>query len=84
MSSQLRRTLASAEEAAIFVSTGHAPSGYGPYARIPWSWDDPVGRVAVDVPEPAGELPVFATGAPGRAYAHYLEGTRRFMSGTCM
>jgi predicted choloylglycine hydrolase len=29
----------------IRVSVGRAPSGYGPYVQVPWSWDGPVGVV---------------------------------------
>ena len=34
--------------AAIRVSVGRAPAGYGPYLRVPWSWDGPVGEVELD------------------------------------
>ena len=33
-------------EAVMRVSVGRAPSGLGPYLRVPWSWDGEVGIVA--------------------------------------
>ncbi|MFN8050641.1 MAG: C45 family peptidase [Acidimicrobiales bacterium] len=37
--------VAEPERSMIRVSVGRAPSGFGPYLQVPWSWDGPVGRV---------------------------------------
>lgn len=35
--------VAEPERSTLRMSIGRAPSGYGPYLRVPWSWDGPVG-----------------------------------------
>jgi hypothetical protein len=43
--------VAEPDRRSVRMSIGRAPSGYGPYLHVPWSWDGPVGPVqdAVDV-----------------------------------
>ena len=37
--------VAEPESRTMRMSIGRAPAGYGPYLRVPWSWDGPVGVV---------------------------------------
>ncbi len=52
---------------ALHVSVGPAPTSQGPFVRVPWSWDAPVGAVvAADVAPPRR----------ADAYARYVEAAR--------
>lgn len=41
--------VAEPETRTMRMSIGRAPAGYGPYLRVPWSWDGPVGVVDDDM-----------------------------------
>lgn len=43
--------VAEPEQQRLRVSVGRAPTGFGPYVEVPWSFDGPVGLVAVREPE---------------------------------
>ena len=68
------------ERGRIWVSTGDTPTSRGPWAEVPWSWDEGVGLREVDpsLETPAGQAlerfegPDYRTGASGEAYRAYL------------
>ncbi len=67
----VKSIVACPEERAIHVSVGPAPTSRGPYVRLDWAWDGPVGGrelERVDAPAPAD--------AAEQAFVHYTEATR--------
>ncbi|GIW72314.1 MAG: hypothetical protein KatS3mg102_1856 [Planctomycetota bacterium] len=81
------------EAAALLLSVGTTPTGWGPYARVRWAWDGPAGAwswngeqhaAAPAGFEPALALPMqpparFAGGPGARAYAELLAAARAWM-----
>jgi hypothetical protein len=68
--------------AAIRVSVGRAPAGFGPYLTVPWTWDGDVGEVEVGEPGPVRGRSHRGTplGADERDIAHrYSVLTQRFV-----
>lgn len=53
----------------IDVSVGATPTGFGPYATVPWSWDGPVGVVGVVDDEQIGIGPIRGRDHRGRPLA---------------
>lgn len=41
--------VAEPESQCLRVSVGRAPTGFGPYVRVPWSWEGAVGEVDVEL-----------------------------------
>jgi len=67
----VKSIVACPEERAIHVSVGPAPTSRGPYVRVDWSWDGPVGGrelERVDVPA--------STDPAERAFDCYTEASR--------
>ncbi len=68
------------ERGRIWVSTGDTPTSRGPWAEVPWTWDEGVGlrevRPSLDTPRGQAEDRLegadYRTGASGEAYQAYL------------
>ncbi|MCC6995653.1 MAG: hypothetical protein IT370_13675 [Deltaproteobacteria bacterium] len=59
--------VAEPEQRALHVSIGPAPASQGPFVRVPWDWEGPVGAVQAAAAAPA---------RPQDAFAHYVEAAR--------
>jgi hypothetical protein len=81
----VKSIVAEPERRVVRVSIGRAPTGFGPYVEVPWSWDGPVG--SFEPPVPAS--PSHAMGHRGRALSEaerdiardYAELARRNLEG---
>ena len=72
----VKSVVADAGERTMFVSVGTAPTSRGPYARIDWDWDRPVGAQVHSSPAPDR---VAQTDAE-RAYDHFVQAARADMA----
>jgi hypothetical protein len=64
------------EDQAIELSLGDAPTGWGPYLRIPWEWTGEVGVETIENPECEGERRSFGEAHNHTAYLHWQSASR--------